>query len=128
MKIAEMLAERKAVVELIDDVICTWIRFSDMPGYCKEYDPYKWYFTDNEEMPSDENMDVYCELCVRVKNYLRDYADDSSYNLVVDDNYYSAVVQMLDEDKYHWSENTDREQKRWKFAKEIEGKNDERNA
>lgn len=127
MKISEILAERKAAVELIDDLICQWIRWNEMPGYCKETDPYKWYFTDNKEVPSDENLEIYMALDQYIKEYLQDFADDDAYRLLTDDNYYSSVIQMLDEDKYHWSDNTNsayaryvREQERLERVKKYE--------
>lgn len=125
MKFTELLAERKAVVELVDDIICEWIRFGNMPGYCKEYDPYKWYFKADKEYPHDENLDVFMMLCEKVEDYLKDVIDEYVYSCVDGDSYVGVVIQMLDEDKYHWSKNTEhaelfyiKEQERLKLVKE----------
>ena len=105
MKFTELVNERKAIAELVEEIILDWIRFSEMPGHCKETDPYKWYYLASEDgNGGDPNLDVFEGLQVEIKNYLQGYIDDDIYTFIDADEYISKTIQILDEDKYGWWE------------------------
>ena len=106
MKFAELLAERKAIEVLVEDLICDWIRFDEMPGYCKENDPYKWFYQEDKNVPGDESCNVFMDLCKCVEEELKFRVGEEQYEAVGAEDYIGKVIQKLDEDKYHWDKNT----------------------
>lgn len=124
MKFTELLTERKAVAELVESTVLNWIRYREMPGYCEETDPYKWYYLASEDgFGGDPNMDVWDELNKQLIEYFLQYVDEDFFNYIDAEEIISTVLQNIDEDKYGWGERSSQQELILEKLEKDENKN-----